>query len=287
MNAQKNKTVLAISSHVARGSVGNRSVVFVLEYLGHPVWSVPTIMLPWHPGHGRSTPIRPDDEAFSRFLEELGTAPWLGEIDAVITGYFGSPAQAVAVAGLVAKVKAANPDALYLCDPVIGDDGGLYVLPETAAAVRDILLPTADLATPNRFELSWFSGRAMGDTETVIEAARTLGPQRVLVTSANAEAPENIANLYLSADETLLAEHRRIDHPVKGTGDLTASLFLSRLLNGLPPREALKETTAAVYEMFANAAARGADELMLETDARILCAPTALVSLRELSPAPA
>lgn len=287
MKAHKNKTVLAISSHVARGSVGNRSVVFVLEYLGHPVWSVPTIMLPWHPGHGRSTPIRPDDEAFALFLRELGSAPWLGEIDAIITGYFGSPAQAVAVAELVSQVKAANPDALFVCDPVIGDDGGLYVLPETAAAVRDILLPIADLATPNRFELSWFAGRDLEDTASVVDAARILGPQRVLVTSAQGSAAGSIANLYLSTAETLLAEHRRIDHPVKGTGDLTASLFLSRLLNGLPPREALKETTAAVYEMFANAAARGADELMLETDARILCAPTALVTLRDLSPAPA
>ncbi|KFB08589.1 pyridoxal kinase PdxY [Nitratireductor basaltis] len=287
MNARKHKSVLAISSHVARGSVGNRSVVFVLEYLGHPVWSVPTIMLPWHPGHGRSTPIRPDDEAFARFLMELGSAPWLGEIDAVITGYFGSPAQAVAVAELVGQVKSANPAALFLCDPVIGDDGGLYVLSETAAAIRDILLPIADLATPNRFELSWFAGQPLNDMAAIIDAARRLGPRRVLVTSAEGKSPGNIANLYLSAEESLLAEHRRIDHPVKGTGDLTASLFLSRLLNGLPPREALRETTAAVYEMFANAAARGADELMLETDARILNAPTALVTVNELTPTPA
>ena len=51
------RAVIVVSSHVARGSVGNRAAVFALETLGHPVWAVPTVMLPWHPGHGRATRI--------------------------------------------------------------------------------------------------------------------------------------------------------------------------------------------------------------------------------------
>ena len=34
--------VISISSHVVRGSVGNRAVVFALETLGYPVWALPT-----------------------------------------------------------------------------------------------------------------------------------------------------------------------------------------------------------------------------------------------------
>ena len=51
------RAVIVVSSHVARGSVGNRAAVFALETLGHPVWAVPTVLLPWHPGHGRATRI--------------------------------------------------------------------------------------------------------------------------------------------------------------------------------------------------------------------------------------
>jgi pyridoxine kinase len=52
--------VVVISSHVARGTVGNRAIVFALEALGFPVWAVPTVMLPWHPGHGPAPRIVPD-----------------------------------------------------------------------------------------------------------------------------------------------------------------------------------------------------------------------------------
>jgi pyridoxine kinase len=51
--------VIVISSHVVRGSVGNRAAVFALETLGHPVWAVPTVILPWHPGHGPAKRIVP------------------------------------------------------------------------------------------------------------------------------------------------------------------------------------------------------------------------------------
>ena len=121
------RAVIVISSHVARGSVGNRAVVFALETLGHPVWAVPTIMLPWHPGHGPATRIVPDAEQFAAFMKDLERAPWLGEVAGVLSGYLGDFRQAEAVASLVNVVKARNPRALYICDPVMGDSGGLYV----------------------------------------------------------------------------------------------------------------------------------------------------------------
>jgi len=40
------RAVIVISSHVARGSVGNRAAVFALETLGFPVWAVPITSLP-------------------------------------------------------------------------------------------------------------------------------------------------------------------------------------------------------------------------------------------------
>ena len=152
------RAVIVISSHVARGSVGNRAAVFALETLGFPVWAVPTVILPWHPGHGRATRIVPPLDQFTALMADLERAPWLGEVGAVLSGYLGEAGQAEAVASLVAAVKARTPDAVYICDPVMGDSGGLYVPEPTAAAMRDRLMPIADIATPNRYELEWMAG---------------------------------------------------------------------------------------------------------------------------------
>ena len=57
MSEHEKGAIIVISSHVVRGTVGNRAAVFALETLGHPVWAVPTVILPWHPGHGPSRRI--------------------------------------------------------------------------------------------------------------------------------------------------------------------------------------------------------------------------------------
>jgi pyridoxine kinase len=285
MNQQQAATrsaVIVISSHVARGSVGNRAAVFALETLGFPVWAVPTVILPWHPGHGRATRIVPPPEQFAAFLADLERAPWLGEVGAVLSGYLGDEAQAGAIAALVGTVKANNPGALYVCDPVMGDKGGLYVPEATAAAIRDRLMLLADIATPNRYELEWMAGTGLPDLRSTIAAARAAGPATMLVTSAPAMMADSAANLLVTGNQALLAEHRLVERPPNGLGDLTAAVYLARVLAGRKPAEALQSTTAAVYEILARTAARGGDELQLETDAQALSHPMAMVQMRNL-----
>jgi pyridoxine kinase len=276
------RAVIVVSSHVARGSVGNRGIVFALETLGFPVWSVPTVILPWHPGHGRATRIVPDAAQFAALLGDLARAPWLGEVAGIITGYLGDAAQAEPVADLVRAVRVRNPRALYLCDPVMGDLGGLYVNTAIAEAIRDRLLPLADIATPNRYELEWLAGRKLDDLKGTIQAALEAGPARMLVTSAPALMAGGTGNLLVTGSEALLAEHRIIDKPPNGLGDLTSAVLLARLLDGQPSAKALQSTTAAVFEILARTAKRGGDELQIETDAASLSHPMAMVQLRHL-----
>lgn len=276
------QAVIVVSSHVARGSVGNRAAVFALETLGHPVWAVPTVLLPWHPGHGPATRIVPEAGQFSAFMKDLQRAPWLGEVAAVLSGYLGDARQASDVTALVESVKARNPHALYVCDPVMGDAGGLYVPEATATAMRDQLLPIADIATPNRYELEWIAGRVLGDRSEIIDAAREIGPLRMLVTSAPAIAANSIGNLLVTPVEASLAEHHQISGPPNGLGDLTAAVFLARLMAGLPDEKALQTTTAAVYEILDRTSRRGGDELQLETDSRSLSHPKAKIEFHRL-----
>ena len=109
------KAVIVISSHVARGSVGNRAAVFALETLGFPVWAIPTVTLPWHPGHGASTRIVADETAFAAFLTDIENAPWISEVGAILTGYMANPAQVKSIANLVSNIKAKNEN----CDTCV------------------------------------------------------------------------------------------------------------------------------------------------------------------------
>jgi pyridoxine kinase len=282
MGEGANGTIIVISSHVIRGTVGNRAAVFALETLGHPVWAVPTVILPWHPGHGPSTRISISPDDFDAMISDLIRTPWLGEVKAVLSGYLGNAAQAASVARLVEALRLRQPDLPYLCDPVCGDENGLYVPQETAIAIRDRLLPLASIATPNRFELAWLSGAPLDTNASIMEAALALGPARVLVTSSLAMMAGSTGNLYLSGRSALLAEHRLVPDPPNGTGDLLAAIFLSRLMEGLPEERALLQATASVFEIVARTARRGADELTLEQDASSISTPMAMVQMRRL-----
>lgn len=274
--------VIVISSHVMRGAVGNRAAVFALEAMGFRVWAVPTVVLPWHPGHGPSTRMTFPEGEFDRAIDDLIGARWTGEVTAVLSGYLANPAQARSVARLVTALKARNPDLTYLCDPVMGDNGGLYVAQDTAAAVRDNLIPLASIATPNRFELGWLSGAELQSNGEIMDAALSLGPSKVLVTSAIAMMAGGTGNLLLSGRHALLAEHRLIERPPNGLGDLLSALFLGRLLSGAGEEQALQLATAGVYEMLARTVKRESDELTLTSDASSLMSPMALVQTRRL-----
>lgn len=273
--------VISISSHVIRGSVGNRASVFALETLGFPVWSMPTVVLPWHPGHGRSTRMVFPDDLFESAVNDLIAAPWAGEVKAVMTGYFGAPAQPAAVARLIRHLKERNPDLIYLCDPVIGDMSGLYVPEATAIAIRDHLLPLASVATPNRFEFAWLTGETFSDNSAIIKAAARIGLDRLVVTSAFPMMANSIGNLLIEGKTAVLAEHRAVDRAPNGLGDLFSALFLAHLM-GKPQEEALRLASASVFEMLQRTVKRQGDELVLESERESLVAPLAPVSLRRL-----
>lgn len=279
------RIVILLSSHVARGAVGLHGMAFALERLGFSTWTAPTVLLPHHPGHGPGTRIVPDPERFEAFLGDLAEAA-AGRVAAIATGYFADAGQVPAAARLVEAVKAGNPDALYLCDPVIGDSGRLYVAEPLAAAIRDHLLPLADIATPNRFECAWLAGRPDESGDPVVEA-RALPPATVAVTSCPSLMRGQIGTALVNAETALVAEHRFVQTAAKGTGDVFAALFLGRLLQRSDPEQALQMAAASIFEIVAASAAAGADELMLPRFQASLVQPQSRVGLRRIGGAKA
>ncbi len=132
----------------------------------------------------------------------------------------------------------------YICDPVLGDDPkGLYLPIETANALREELLPLADIATPNAFELAWLSNRPASSIQTAISAARSLRAPLVLATSIPA-ANRHLATLLAgptSAHAT--SSHQRAKAP-SGTGDLLTALLAGYLASGMSPADGLAHASA-------------------------------------------
>jgi pyridoxine kinase len=242
-------SIITISSHVAYGAVGNRIMVPALEALGISVTALSTVELPWHPGmnaaFGKGARIVPDDLAFAAMIDCFCNAPWLPEIDGLITGYLGSPAQAAAIAKLVKALKQANPAALYLCDPVVGDINGLYVPEATANAIRDQLWPLADIVTPNLFEFGWMTGMPAADIAQIIKTTKSLNKHHVVVTSIIAKT-DKTGNLLVTEDHSSLISHDTQPSAPNGTGDMLAALFLGYIVQGNTAAEALGKTASSV-----------------------------------------
>jgi pyridoxine kinase len=242
-------SIITISSHVAYGAVGNRIMVPALEALSISVTAINTIQLPWHPGmnaaFGKGTRIVPDDAAFAAMIGNLCAAPWLEKIDSIITGYLGSPAQAAAIAKLVIALKNANPTALYLCDPVIGDSGGLYVPEATATVIRDHLWPLADIVTPNLFEFGWMTGMASPEVARIIKTSKSLNKHHVVVTSVHA-GTNKTGNILVTENHSSLISHDTLAPAPNGTGDMLAALFLGHIVQGNAAVEALGKAASSV-----------------------------------------
>ena len=252
--------ILAFSSQVARGHVGLTAAVPALQRLGHEVWAVPTIILSNHPGHPHvaGAPIAPD--VIERVVGALEVNGWLGEVDAVLSGYLPTPEHVHAVGRIVRRMRHRR-SFLFCCDPVLGDDPkGVYLDVHAATALRGDLLPLADVATPNRFELGWLAGQPVRTLSEAVAAARTLPCADVFVTSALRQGGQ-LTNLHIGITGVESCHVSALDIAPHGTGDLFAGLVLGHLLNGISAGEAMARAARGVA--VALAASAGQDELSI------------------------
>lgn len=284
--------VLAISSQVARGSVGLRAAGFALERLGHQVWKVPTIWMPWHPGHAKSLGVPPrsvtPDDVFAASLEALTGTPVIGEVGAILTGYFASAEQVMAACRAIDAVRKTSPEILVVCDPVSADSHGIYVPADVVTALRDELLPRCDLATPNRFEAAVFSGlnEASNNSDLTAMAGAmggTMGIAGVVVTSAFGMMKNSTGVLAVRDGKATLVEHTRVDGAPHGTGDLFSALLTSHLMAGAALDAAVARATSSVFEVVARSVKAGSDELLIASEQASLVSPMAMVQSRQLA----
>ena len=261
--------ILSIQSSVSYGHVGNSAAVFPLQRIGVEVMPVYTVAFSNHTGYGAwRGPLMSGDDVREIVIgiEERGG---LEGVDAVLSGYQGSDSIGDAILDAVDRVKLHSPDAIYACDPVLGNaKSGCHVAPEVQNLIRDRVVPRADLITPNQFELGFLTGTSPASLESTlasVDQVRELGPSTVLVTSV--ERPDRpsdtIEMLAVTGDGAWLIETPRIPFKVNGSGDVTAALFTAHFRRTGDPADALERTTASVYALLERTYAAGSRELLL------------------------
>ncbi len=264
------EAILSIQSAVAYGHVGNSAAVFALQRLGMEVWPVNTVQFSNHPGYGHRTGQVFTGAQVADVVDGIAARGVLGQCAAVLSGYLGDPAVGEAVLHAVAAVRAANPAALYCCDPVIGDTGpGIYVQPAIPALLRERCLPQADLATPNQFELELLTGctvHSLADAKDA--AARLRGTMRpgacVLVTSvAVAGTPDRATDLLAAVDGAAWRLRTpKLPIAANGTGDTIAALFLLHYLRTHSAPDALSAAASATFGLLRRTMEAGSRELL-------------------------
>jgi pyridoxine kinase len=264
--------ILSIQSEVVYGHVGNGAARFALNRLGFEVWALPTTQLSNHPGYAKFRGEMTPAATLRALLEGLAENDWLPQCAAVLSGYLGQAEHADIVADAVQRVKQANPQALYLCDPVFGDDDGAYAKPGVAEAMARRLLPLADIVTPNRFELASLTARQVTDADEAVAAARSLGRREVLVTSVPFAEGE-IGSVIVDRTGASATKAKRLDSAPHGTGDLLSALYLAWRLRAKTPVEALELATSATHDVILASVAAQSTELELIAAQDVLLTP--------------
>lgn len=261
--------VLSIQSAVAYGHVGNSAAVFPLQRIGVEVMPVYTVNFSNHTGYGawRGPLISPDDvREVIAGIEDRGAFP---TIDVVLSGYQGSEGIADVILEAVERIKAANPDAIYSCDPVMGNaKSGCFVAPAIPVLLRDRVVPAADLITPNQFELGYLTGTEPGSLKSTlksVELARASGPRTVLVTSVERpdREPGTIEMLAVDDHGAWIVQTPLLPMKANGSGDVTAALFTAHYRRTGDASEALARTASSVFDLLANTHRSGERELQL------------------------
>ena len=272
--------ILSIQSQVSYGHVGNSAAVLPLQRLGFDVFPINTVQLAHHPGHGAWRGHKVEPLHLREILSGLEERGALARCAAVLSGYLGDPAVADVVLRALGSVRAAQPDAIYLCDPVIGDDGpGVFVSVGIPERMRADLIPLADIVTPNRFELSLLAGREVASLDDALAAAaaiRARGPRIVVATGLPLpDRPDQVAVLGASEDESWLVITPRIPVVFGGTGDVFSALFLGHYLRARDLRIALESAVSAIFALVERSFQAGADELCLVASQDELVSPKA------------
>ncbi|KAK6623657.1 hypothetical protein RUM43_009509 [Polyplax serrata] len=229
----KSMRVLSIQSHVVSGYVGNKSATFPLQVLGFEVDAINSVQFSNHTGYGFWTGQVLQKSDLEELVKGL-TQNNLDNYSHLLTGYTADATFLRKIGDVVKQLRKVNPSLIYVCDPVIGDNGRIYVSKELIPIYRNEIIPLANIITPNQFELELIADRTIRSVEDAIKAidyVHEMGVEIIFLSSSDLASDDNLLALISrkkgNKREVLKMTFPRLPASFTGTGDLTAALFLA------------------------------------------------------------
>jgi pyridoxine kinase len=264
-------TILSIQSHVSYGYVGNRAATYPLQSLGYDVWSVNTVNFSNHTGYGSWKGQVLDPEAVRDVIQGIFDLDVQHSCRAVLSGYLGSAAIGNVILETVNRLKAMNPDLIYLCDPVMGDVGrGFFVKDEVTDFFKNTGIPCATIITPNHFETEALYGSKIRTIDEALKASQFFhsnGIKVVAITSLILDrTPADALYVLVSTPEQkILGQTPYLPFTIapNGTGDLFSALFLGHYLKTGDMYQTLEQTLSSIFSVIKRTFSSGKRELCL------------------------
>ncbi|CDO93113.1 unnamed protein product [Kluyveromyces dobzhanskii CBS 2104] len=234
------KKVLSIQSHVVHGYVGNKAATFPLQCKGWDVDALNTVQFSNHPAYGFLSGFGCRSDDLERIIQDGLLSGLKIHYDAVLTGYLPDTEGLQKIGEVVSKMCDEDPHLKWILDPVLGDNGKLYVPEDTVDIYKQILKNgSIYLATPNQFELEVLTGVDVLDLASLKEALKRfhgLYPKvrYLVVTSVNWPAStENDCFVSACTDftEYWYFTIPKIKAHFSGSGDLFSAIIMDLLLS--------------------------------------------------------
>lgn len=231
--------LLATQSHVVHGYVGNKAATFPLQCLGWDVDCCNSVQFSNHTGYGI-------DRVFGNITQQTDLDALLGGVfanfasdyDALLSGYLPNKESVNCMGKHYSQFKKQNKNLLWLMDPVMGDEGQLYVNEDVIPEYQKLTFSDqglVDIITPNQYELEILYGKKITSKEELKQALEELHKTVpiVVVTSCSSSLFEDKDNIYcvasIKGEAPLVYRIPYIDTYFTGVGDLFSALLLDRV----------------------------------------------------------
>lgn len=261
--------VLTIQSHVVAGHVGNSAAVFCLQRSGVEAWGLDTLQFSNHTAAKGWTGDVFSAEHLAKLVDGLAVCSGLENCDGVLSGYLGAKAAGEVVLNAVERVRNANPNAFYCCDPVMGDNGVLYVANDIPDFMRNRAVPAADFITPNRFELGWLANQSVNSESDAIAAARRLignGRLKSVVVTGLPVGTDGFAALAIESNSVWRVVTPKLNFDASvccGAGDMTAALLVVNFVKTSRLPESMAKAVSSVWGLIKAAEQTNAADIPL------------------------
>ncbi|KAJ6789820.1 hypothetical protein PWT90_04511 [Aphanocladium album] len=227
-----------------RSYVGNKVAVFVLQSLGCDTAALNTVQFSNHTGYRHWTGTKATAQEISDLYRGLKDN-YINDFDMMLSGYIPGAEGVLAVGEIAKELKNNNRDQpgsfFWVLDPVMGDNGNLYVAADVVPAYKS-LLSHADLIIPNQFEAELLSEVKITDMDSLAAAIQALhethNVPHVIITSVNISSPDVPPGYLCVVGSTKTSTGRArlfrtvfpsIDCYFCGTGDMFGALVTVRM----------------------------------------------------------